>query len=211
MGLGRTLNSRIWHGWSTDLDSDMSDAYTAAARSVSLDDRDPYCHYAFSWTSLLRNLHSQALGAAQRALDLNPNFALGFFALGLVRVYIGHFREALDSLLRSLRLNPNDPQAEAFLSFVALAHYHQENYEEAAHYGRLAVRARRPYIALRALLASLGQLGLTEEAEPLLQEFNSRLPKDPPRQFVITTPYLDRKYRKHLLEGLQRAGVSMLG
>jgi hypothetical protein len=48
------------------------------------------------------------------------------------------------------------------LSFVALAHYHQENYEEAVHYGELAVGARRPYLALRALLASLGQLGCME-------------------------------------------------
>jgi TolB-like protein/class 3 adenylate cyclase/Flp pilus assembly protein TadD len=211
MALGRTLNSRIWHGWSSDLASDVREAYAAAARSVSIDDRDPYCHYAFSWASLLRNMHTQALGAAQHSLDLNPNFALGFLALGLVRVYIGHFREALDSLLRSLRLNPNDPQAEAFLSFVALAHYHQENYEEAVHYGQLAVRARRPFIALRALLASLGQLGRVDEAQPFLKEFLSRQPKDPQLQFEVTTPYLDVKYRQHLIEGLRRAGVSNLG
>ena len=155
-------------------------------------------------------MHAQALAEAQRSIDLNPNFALGFFALGLVRVYIGHFTEALDSLLRGLRLNPNDPQAGSFLSFVALAHYHQENYEEAVHYGELAVRARRPYLALRALLASLGQLGRIEEAKPLLEEFLSRQPKDPRRHFEITTPYLDVKYRQHLADGLGRAGVSNL-
>jgi tetratricopeptide (TPR) repeat protein len=88
---------------------DVSDIYAAAARAVSLDDRDPYSHYAFCWASLLRQIHAQALAEAQRSIDLNPNFALGFFSLGLVRVHIGHFTEALDSLLRSLRLNPNDP------------------------------------------------------------------------------------------------------
>jgi adenylate cyclase len=155
-------------------------------------------------------MHSQALAAAQRSIDLNPNFALGFFSLGLVRVHIGHFSEALDSLLRSLRLNPNDPQAGSFLSFVALAHYHQENYEEAVHYGEQAVQARRPYLAVRALLASLGQLGRVVEAQPLLQEFISRQAKDPQRHFEVTTPYLDLKHREHLADGLRRAGVTNL-
>jgi adenylate cyclase len=210
MTLARTLNARIWYGWSSGIAKDVSEIYAAAARSVSLDDRDPYSHYALCWGSLLRRMHAQALAEAQRSIDLNPNFALGFFALGLVRVYIGHFREAIDSLLRSLRLNPNDPQAGSFLSFVALAHYHQGNYEEAVHYGELAVRARRPYIALRTHLASLGQLGRIEEAQPLLNEFISRQPKDPPRQFEVTTPYLELKYREHLADGLRRAGVTNL-
>ncbi|MEH2588139.1 adenylate/guanylate cyclase domain-containing protein [Bradyrhizobium sp. AZCC 1721] len=210
MTLARTLNARIWYGWSSDIAGDVSDIYAAAARAVSLDDRDPYSHYAFCWASLLKQLHAQALGEAQRSIDLNPNFALGFFSLGLVRVYIGHFTEALDSLLHSLRLNPNDPQSGSFLSFVALAHYHQENYDEVVHYGELAVRARRPYLALRALIASLGQLGRVEEAQPLVREFISRQPKDPRRQFEVTTPYLESKYREHLADGLCRAGVTNL-
>ena len=210
MMLARMQAGRIMYGWSSDLTNDLAEGYAAAARSVSIDDRDPYTHYAFSWTSLLRLMHAQALAEAQRSIDLNPNFALGFFALGLVRVHIGHFREALDSLLRSLRLNPNDPQAGSFLSFVALAHYHQENYEEALHYSQLAVRPRHLHLGLRILLASLGQLGRIEEAQPLLQEFISRQQKDPQRQFEVTTPYLDVKYREHLADGLRRAGVSNL-
>jgi adenylate cyclase len=210
MALARTLNSRIWYGWSSDIGQDVAETYAAAARAVSLDERDPYSHYAFCWASLMRRMHAQALAEAQRSIDLNPNFALGFFALGLVRVYIGHFTEALDSLLRSLRLNPNDPQAGSFMSFVALAHYHQENYEEAVHYGELAVRARRPYLALRTLLASLGQLGRVEEAQPLLDEFMFRQPIAPQQQFEVTTPYLNVKYREHLADGLRRAGVSNL-
>lgn len=209
MALARTLNSRTWEGWSSDFANDASEAHAAAARSVAIDDRDPYCHYAYCWTSLVKRMHAQALAEAQRSIDLNPNFALGFFALGLVRVYIGNFREAVDAMLRSLRLNPNDPQAGSFLGFVALAHYHQENYEEAVHYGQLANRARRLYPGLRTLLASLGQLGRTEEAQPLLDVFLSRS-ADPQQLFDVTTPYLDLKYREHLADGLRRAGVTNL-
>lgn len=210
MMLARMLVGRIMYGWSSDLTGDLAESHAAAARAASIDDRDPYTHYAYCWTSLLNSMHAQALAEAQRSIDLNPNFALGFFCLGLVRVYIGHFREALDSLLRSLRLNPNDPQAGSFQSFVALAHYHQENYEEALHYSQLAVRPRPLHLSLRILLASLGQLGRTEEAQPFLNNFNTLQPKDPQRLFEVTTPYLDLKYRKHLADGLRRAGVSNL-
>ncbi|MFB9267220.1 adenylate/guanylate cyclase domain-containing protein [Bradyrhizobium erythrophlei] len=209
MALARTLNARVWHGWTSDLASDASEAHAAATRSVTIDDRDPYCHYALCWTSLVKRMHAQALGEAQRSIDLNPNFALGFFVLGQVRVYIGHFREALDALLRFLRLSPNDPQAGAFLGTVALAYYHQENYEEAVHYCQLAIGTRRFYPGLKPLLASLGQLGRVEEARPLLHDFISR-PADPQQLFDVTTPYLDMKHREHLVDGLRRAGVTNL-
>ena len=117
MALARTLNGRVWDGWSGDLANDASEAHAAAAHSVAIDDRDPYCHYAYCWTSLVMRMHPQALAEAQRSIDLTPNFALGFLALGLVRVYIGNFSEALGALLRCLRLNPNDPQAGTFLRF----------------------------------------------------------------------------------------------
>ena len=207
MVLGRTLNMRLWYGWSNDPDGDLAEAHVAAARSVTLDERDPYTHYALCWTTLLRGQHSQALSEAQRSIDLNPNFALGYFALGLVRIFIGHFSEALDAFLRSLRLNPNDPQAGSFMSFVALAHYHQENYDEAFHYGERAARAHhRAYFVLRTLLAVLGQLGRSEEARPILAELQRRAPKHPERHFVLTTPYHDPGLREHLIEGLRNAG-----
>jgi tetratricopeptide (TPR) repeat protein len=210
MALGRTLASRVFYGWSNDIGSDSSESYQAAARAISIDDRDPYSHYAFCWASLLKRMHAQALAEAQRSIDLNPNFALGFFALGAIRVYIGHFREAIDALLRSLRLNPHDPQVGSVLYFIGLAHYHQENYEETIHYCQLAVRPRRFYVGLRTLLASLGQLGRAEEAKSLLDEFNSLQPKEAQKVFEITTPYLDLKYREHVMDGLRRAGVTNL-
>jgi adenylate cyclase len=208
--LSRTLASRVLYGWSSDFERDISESYLAATRSVSIDDRDPYSHYAFCWVSLLRLQHSQALAEAQRSIDLNPNFALGFFALGSVRIYMGRFKEALDALLQNLRLNPNDPQVGAALYQVALAHYHQESYEEAVYYCERAIRSRRFYLGVRTLLASLGQVGRVGEAKLLLGEFNSLPVKDPQRQFEITTPYADPSYRQHLLEGLRRAGVTNL-
>src|SRR6266568_1526702 len=85
------LNHRIWWGWGPDIAAELAEGYAAATRAVSLDDRDPYTHYALSLISMLCRRHEQSLSEAQRAIDLNPNFALGYFALGWIRVHLGHF------------------------------------------------------------------------------------------------------------------------
>jgi len=91
-------------------------------------------------------------------------FLHSYFALGWVRIYLGNFDEAIDSLLRCLRLSPNDQQAGGFLGHLALAQYHRGQYEEAVRDIERARRRRRIPFLMRTLLATLGQLGRTEEA-----------------------------------------------
>ncbi|MFO1055406.1 MAG: adenylate/guanylate cyclase domain-containing protein [Dongiaceae bacterium] len=205
--LARLCNNRIWWGWSADIARDIDETCAEAARAVALDDRDPYSHYASCLGHLLTHRHHSALDAAQRAIDLNPNFALGFFALGWIRIFLGHFAESIDPLMRSLRLNPNDPQLHAFIHHVALAHYHQGKYEEALRYAERAVSARRLPFILRTLLACLGQLGLSEQAKPVREEFLALQLPDPARYWDAVAPYADPAHRAHLQEGLRKAGL----
>jgi adenylate cyclase len=208
MALARTLNNRIWQGWSRDIEQDLAGGYAAAVRAVSLDDRDPYAHYALSWLSIAKRQHEQALAEAQRAIDLNPNFALGFWVLGVVRTFIGHFPEAVDAMLRSIRLNPHDAQAGAMLGNLALAQYHQRNYAEAAGLADRALRGRRTTSILPTLLASLGQLGKSAEPKDIIAELKRLVPVDAERYWDIINPYAEARHLAHLVEGLRKAGVS---
>jgi TolB-like protein/class 3 adenylate cyclase/Flp pilus assembly protein TadD len=207
--LARTLNAAVWYGWSQDPEREIAEACEAANRAVTLDDRDPYCHYALCLLSFLTRRYQQALSEAQRAIDLNPNFALGYFGLGWVRIYIGHFAEAIDPLLRCTRLNPNDPQLGMFMGIIALAHYHQQNYEEAAHYAERGLRGRRVYFVLRTYLATLGQLGRTEEASAIRAEMERMQPGYAKLHWSLTNPYADPAHQAHLADGLQKAGVQV--
>jgi adenylate cyclase len=208
MALARTLNNRIWRGWSRDIEQDLADGYAAAVRAVSLDERDPYTHYALSWLSIVKCQHEQALAEAQRAIDLNPNLALGFWVLGVIRTYIGHFPEAVDAMLRSIRLNPHDAQAGAILGNLALAHYHQGNYPEAAGLADRALRRRGQVTILPTLLASLGQLGKSAEAKDIIAELKLPVPVDAERYWHTINPYAEARHLVHLVEGLRKAGVS---
>ena len=90
-------------------------------------------------------------------IDLNPNFALGGNALGWARIFIGRFAEALDPLHVALRLSPNDPLNDLFRSFVAHAHGHRGNREEALHHSERAASLRLRYFTLVVQLASLAR------------------------------------------------------
>jgi TolB-like protein/Flp pilus assembly protein TadD len=207
MGLARTMVQRCLLGWSTDIDGDLATMAAAAERAVALDDRDPYCHYALSASSLFSGRLALALSEAQHTIDLNPNFALGHLALGWVRIFIGHFAEAMEPLLRALRLSPHDPIAFMFLNRMALAQYHLGNYEEALHYAERALVGRRLYFVLVVALASLGRLGRSDEARPLLSEISAIAPADIDRYWDVTFPYANAAHREHFYEGLRTAGM----
>jgi pentatricopeptide repeat protein len=207
MVLARLLSTRIWWGWSRNIDQDLTDGYLAATHAATLDERDPYSQYVLFLFSVLTRRHEQALAQAQRSLDPSPNFSLGFFALGWIRIYIGHFPEAIDPILRSQRLNPNDPQSGARLAIVGLAYYHQHDYETALRYAERGPRRRRHPLVLRTLLASLGQLGRIEEAHEVLREIEQAKVCTQPRYWEITNPYLNEAHLAHLREGLLKAGL----
>ncbi|WP_274626231.1 tetratricopeptide repeat protein [Arvimicrobium flavum] len=205
--LARALNTRIWWGWSEDIDRELADEWRAAKTAVMLDERDPYSHYASFLASLLMLRHEEAIAAAQRAIDLTPNFALGYFALGWARIYLGRSDEALDPMLRSLRLNPHDRQSETFLGQAAIAQYHLGNFEESADYCRRALRVRRHRFVLRTLLAALGQLGRSGECGTVIAELNETKPPLEQRHWEITLPYADAASRAFFDEGLRKAGL----
>jgi tetratricopeptide (TPR) repeat protein len=207
--LARAINAGFWYGWSQDPERELAEGLEAASRAVRLDDRDPYCHYALCLLSFLNRRYQPALAEAQRAVDVNPNFALGYFGLGWVRIYLGHFAEAIDPLLRSIRLNPNDPQAGMFMGIVALAHYHLRNYEEAAHYAERGLRGRRVYFVLRTYLATLGQLGRTDEASTIRAELLRMQPAYEKVHWSLTNPYAYAEHHAHLVEGLRKAGMNV--
>lgn len=208
MSLARVLNHRIWWGWSTDVEQDLSNGHTEATRAVALDDRDPYTHYALSLLCILKRQHAQSLAEAQRSIDLSPNFSLGYFALGWVRIYLGNFNEAIDSLLRCLRLSPNDQQAGGFLGHLALAQYHLGQYEEAMRDIERARRRRRIPFLMRIQLATLGQLGRTEEAATVHAELAQFDPPNAAHFWMAISPYVDPAHHAHLRDGLRKAGMS---
>jgi tetratricopeptide (TPR) repeat protein len=207
MGLARVLNASIWYAWSQDAERDRQEGYAAALRGVDLDNRDPYCFYALTLQRLISREQVKALESAQRAIDLTPNFAVGHFSLGWARIFTGNFASAVDPLHRAMRLSPHDPINFSYLNALALAHYHQEEYEQALTYANRSYGLRRLYNSGRTLLACLGQLGLREQAEKVRTEVVELTLPEYDRFWTLTNPYVNPDHVAHLREGLRLAGL----
>lgn len=208
MMLGRFLAVRCWLGCSDDIERDLQAGQAAAKRAIELDDGDAAGYYVLSIVSLMNRKHERALATARRAIELNANFALGHFALGEVLVFGGRFAEAIEPLQRCLRLTPRDPFASYYVSLIALAHYHLEDYPAALAFSERALQRRRTHVVLRTLAATLGQLGRIEEARAVRVEMELMKPADPRRYWELTNPYASAGHEAHLLEGLQKVGMA---
>jgi adenylate cyclase len=208
VGLARVLTSRIWLGWSKDVEADRCSGREAAQRAVELDDKDSYGHYVLTFACLNAGLHPQALAEAQRAIDLNPNFALVHLALGWVRVFIGHFPQAIDPLLHGMRLSPNDPLTFLFFYFLALAHYHQHDYAQAVQMAQRGLALRRVYLLYEVLIAALGQSGQPDEVAAAREDMERLKPSDFERMSRVTHPYFNPADLAHLRDGLRKAGIA---
>lgn len=209
MALARCLQSKCFFGYSEDIARDQTELLAAGRRAVALDDRDPYCHYAYFFGLLAARDFDGALAEAQRAIDLSPNFAFGHLALGWARIFLGHFDQALDPLLRALRLTPNDPLTFLIFARIALVHYHLGNFEEALHFAERSVVARQMHSVLVVLIAALGKLERVDEARPHLAEMRRLEPADFAAYWHFIHPYAEVAHREQLYDGLRKAGYDI--
>jgi pentatricopeptide repeat protein len=206
IGLARVFTQKLVFEWSQDVEADRQALYASARRAVELDDKDAYAHYILAWGSLLTGRLEDAISEAQKSIDLTPNFALGYYMLGVARVFSGRFEQASDPFQRAMRLSPRDPLTFFFDNYLALAHYHQGRYEDAARMARMGIAIRPTHVLYRTLAACYGRLGRLEEARLALAEMHRLMPKNAERVWEITNPYADPIHRANFIDGLRKAG-----
>jgi adenylate cyclase len=202
-GLARILYGKVVYGWSQDSERDLNDSYAAARKSIDLDPRDSWAHFALSGPLLFLGRHDEALSAAETTIALNPNCALGQSRLGQALVYAGRAKEALAPLDRSLRHNPYDPQIGGFYLLLALANYHAGNYEDAARHAQAAV-THNDVRASGLHGASLARLGRIEEAR---RAFSPEIQQRTSLAVRRMIPYARPQDFLDLVEGLRLAGL----
>ncbi|MBA1143582.1 adenylate/guanylate cyclase domain-containing protein [Mesorhizobium neociceri] len=192
--------------WSASPPESMAQAEEVATRAVTLDDSDPWAHWALAMAKLYTRRHDGAIDEAERAIVLNPNFAEGHFSLGEALYYSGRSEEALESFARGQTLNPYFP--DVLLHFQALASFQLRRYEEAI--DLLLQRLARNAVTdvSRALLAaSYGHLGRLEEARAAWQEVLRVNPDFSLEYRRKVLPYKNPADFEPMVDGLRKAGI----
>lgn len=192
--------------WGASPPESMAQAEEAATRAVTLDDNDPWAHWALAIAKLYTRRHDEAVDEVERALALNPNFAEAHVCRGETLYYSGRPEEALESFARAKTLNPYFP--DVVLHFQALALFQLGRYDEAVDLllQRLARNAATD-VSRALLAASYGHLGRLEEARAAWQEVLRVNPDFSLEYRRKVLPYKNPADFELMVDGLRKAGV----
>jgi adenylate cyclase len=192
--------------WGASPPESMAQAEEAATRAVTLDDSDPWAHWALAIAKLYTRRHDEAVDEVERALALNPNFAEAHVCRGETLYYSGRPEEALESFARGKTLNPYFP--DVVLHFQALALFQLARYDEAVELllQRLARNATTD-VSRALLAASYGHLGRLEEARAAWQEVLRVNPDFSLEYRRKVLPYKNPADFELMVDGLRKAGV----
>jgi TolB-like protein len=196
---------RVGQGWSPDRQMDLQEGMRLAEAAV---DRDPLSAHALAQHGHMRSFllrdYDTALALFDRAHDASPNNAWAWGLSAPTYCYLGDGAAAIARAEYALSLSPQDPLAFWYHTSLCIAHYTNGSYEEAAHWGQIALRENSRYTAaLRHTAAALGALGRREEAAPFLRMMLDVDPSFHVSDRVAHYPYRDTGrldlLRSHLL------------
>jgi adenylate cyclase len=178
-----------------------------ARRAVELDSSDAAARCSLSLGLVFRGDTDGAQDEVERALATSPNLALAHGVLGITLIYSGRPKEGLVAIQRSMRLDPRDPMKALFLQNVAVGLYFSREYDAAIEAANRTIRSYPSYPnTYRWLVAALGQLGRTGEAQGALQKAIALAPAMFDMYVHTRPPWFRPEDQAHMLDGLRKAG-----
>ena len=198
----------VQSGWRSDDEHNFSVACDLGQRAVALDGRDPIARFVLGSACMFAGRIEQALAETEEAIRLNPSLAAAQATLAYLLNFVGKPQDALAAAEKAIRLSPHDPRLALWLPALAAAHFHLQQYEEAIVAGRRALALRPGYpVALRYVVASLGQLGRITETDSERAALSSRYSSLAELAASLRTYYRDPVKLDQLLAGLGKAGM----
>lgn len=194
--------------WSVDPVGELELARNLAAQAVAKDPTLPTAHWAAAryftrnetWDS------EKAIAALERAISIDPNYADGFAMLGTTLHFVGRSEEGLGHIETAMRLNPNFP----FWYYFSLGanQFMLTRYEAAVESFNKAIERNPGWpSSYRYLIAALGYLGDTDEAEWQIEELKGLGFDIDIASMQDRSTIQDPAYRKRFFDGLRKAGV----
>jgi tetratricopeptide (TPR) repeat protein len=116
-----------------------------------------------------------AIQSYKRALTLNPNLDEAHHQLGMIYTHIGLLDKAWNEIEKALAINPANTLARFRLGVVNL---YQGKYEEALARFKTIPHEANPALLDRTRATALFQLGRTQEASDIVEEYLRIYPTD---------------------------------
>jgi TolB-like protein/Tfp pilus assembly protein PilF len=157
--------------------------HARAAVSYGRDSADALSLGAFV-IGIVAHEHAAALEAFESALALSPSCFVALRMGSIVQAYAGQAERAIEWAERALRVSPIDRLAYMPHIALAMGHFLQTRYEEAANAARRAVYSNPDFSVCHSLLAAaLAKLGQVEAARNAAMHVLALEPSFSPREF----------------------------
>ena len=204
-----------WHiflvgqDWAADHEEALARAGDFAERAIVLDPLDARgLTIAGHVRAFLHHNLREAMGLHDRALELNPNLAMAWALSAITWAWAGDANEAERRNRRYKALSPLDPLAFFFDSVFGMIHLLRHEYETAASVGRSVIQLNPSFSGgYKPYLASLGHLGLEQEATSVLRRLLTIEPEFTVERFMTKTGLERPEDRENYARGLLLAGT----
>jgi len=206
--LAQTYSFALENNWTNNRDAAVKLALLNARKAVDLDGELPYAHWVLGriYTRSYASDLNKAISSLNRAIELKPNYADGLVFLANIHNFSGHAEEAIPLIKKGMRINPNSPYWYHLV--LGISQFFLGNYDEAVRsFDETAERIPTHPNMQRYLIASYGYLGLPDDAEWAIMEYESRGHSATIKDIVRSSSLQDPNYLKIFEIGLRKGGV----
>ena len=189
----------------------LAEANEHVTKALALDPGNAHAHACMAWCVYYTGQPAEAQREGEAAVEINPSYAVGRMYIGNMYVFLGQPDAAIEQFGMVRRLSPRDPLTFVTDAFEGLANHMLGNFDEAVDFSRKAIRKNPDFLyPYFNLAASCGELGQMDEAKEALTG-GRRLQPEPSEEFFRTAwPYVSQVDMENFLEGLQKAGLSVI-
>ena len=204
--LALTYAYEYLNGWSEDPELTIKMANNYANKAVKIDNKIPQVYWALGVVQNYSRNYKDALETSRMALTLDPNYADGYGLLATVLNYAGQPKPALETMTKAMRLNPRHPAIYRIMRGEIYFNLHE--YKNAIRDFTSALRrnpaAQEPRLWLAAAYVYSGRM---DDANWQIQQLLFADPDLTLVSFEQVIPLNDPTQRKHLMDGLFKAGL----
>jgi tetratricopeptide (TPR) repeat protein len=205
---GMTYVLRKQSRWMVNVAEESAEAIRLARRAIELGQQDEgaLCLGGFVLAYIAEELDFGA-ECISRSISMNINLAIGWNHSGWVQMWLGSHGAAIQHQREAERLSPRDPNLMQVRQGMALAHFFNGDYEEAAHLaGRITKEFPTFLPAWRTLAVSTALRGDPAAAHCASQKVLELYPSATVSETALQMPLRRSEDRERWKEGLFRAG-----
>jgi adenylate cyclase len=177
IGLAEALALEVNYRWANAPADQIRRAEEAIARVIAAFPNDAMAHFVKGDIQRAKGRNVEiAVGDYEAAIALNPSLAPAHGALGAAKIRVGRSTEAFEPLQMAIKLSPRDPLLNTWYFYIAHAHIHLGQYQEAIDWSRRSIAVQPFWIAYADLAAANALTGHETEAHVAVAELRRLRP-----------------------------------